>query len=142
MKKLLLFPVFCLVLFFTNCNKVKEPTSYPFAIIHDNLDSSKNTAVARDQNIFLMVHADWCSICNNFKATVLQSTAVKDQLANSITTSLIDGDKTYGKPIATQYGVAGFPTLFILDKNGAVLAKNIGALDEAAFLAWVKPFLK
>ncbi len=125
-----------------SCKKVSPPASYPFAIVFDNLDSTKQLANARNKNIFLMVHADWCSVCNTFKSTVLQSTAVKNLLADSIVTALIDGDKTYGKPIANNYGVQGFPTFLILDKNGVLLQKKSGGISETEFSTWIKAYLK
>jgi thiol:disulfide interchange protein len=126
-----------------NCGKksLTAPT-YSFSIIQDNLDSSKTVATAQNKNIFLMVHADWCSVCQTFKTTVLQSAEIKNTLSNGIVTSLIDGDKTYGKPIATQYNVGAFPTYLILDKNGVELKRRSGTVDEATFKAWVTPYLK
>jgi thioredoxin-related protein len=144
MKKLLSFlgvTVF-LVIGFSNCKKSFPEVVYPFTIISDNMDSSKATAAQRNSNIFLMIHADWCSICNIFKTTVLQSDDIKNTLANGIVTSLVDGDKTYGKPIASQYNISGFPTFLILDKNGVELSRRKGVLTEDAFKTWVTPFLK
>jgi thioredoxin 1 len=144
MKNLLLFSLLLLSsLMYTGCSKKPYPAvSYPFGIIQDNLDSAKAAAVTQDKNIFLMVHADWCSVCNTFKTSVLQSADIKTTLTNTIVTSLIDGDKPYGKPIADKYGVNSFPTFLILDKTGVVLATKKGNITESVFKEWVKPYLK
>jgi thioredoxin 1 len=125
------------------CNpKVNPPAGYPFYVIQDNYDTTKVIAKQQNKNIFLMVHADWCSICNQFKSSVLNDNEVKNVLENKIITSLIDGDKTYGKPYATQFGVVGFPTMFVLDADGNVLVKRKGGMDKATFLAWINNYLK
>ncbi len=127
---------------FSNCKKPYPEVQYPFSIIQENLDSAKNQAASKNMNVFLMVHADWCSICNTFKTTVLQSEDIKNTLANGIVTAMVDGDKTPGKPVADKYNVTGFPTLLILDKNGTVLQRKTGGMLEADFKKWVTPYLK
>jgi thioredoxin 1 len=142
MKKVLAASIFIISLL-TMCKlKVNPPAGYPFYVIEDNYDTTKIIANQQNKNIFLMVHADWCSVCNQFKSSVLNDTDVKSKLENKIITSLIDGDKAYGKPYASQYGVVGFPTMFILDASGNVLVKRKGGMDKATFLAWVNNYLK
>jgi thioredoxin-related protein len=140
--------VVCLVLLaslFTtySCSKKSlPPVNYPFTIIEDDLDAAKQSAQTNNKNIFLMVHADWCSNCQTFKTTVLQSQTVKTKLSAGIVTSLIDGDKTYGKPIANTYNVNSFPTFIILDNKGVELARKKGLMNEADFLNWINSYLK
>jgi thioredoxin-related protein len=144
MKNLILSGIVILMmLVVSSCGKkAYPPVQYPFSIIEENLDSAKNLANSKNMNVFLMVHADWCTQCNIFKTTVLQSEDIKNTLANGIVTSLVDGDKDYGKPIASQYAVTGFPTFIILDKNGVVLQRKTGGMAEADFKKWVTPYLK
>jgi thioredoxin-related protein len=144
MKKILVLNLILLcILCINSCTKKSYPkVAYPFGIIEDNLDSAKAAANTTNKNIFLMVHADWCINCQTFKTTVLQSTSIKNLLSTGIITSLIDGDKTYGKPIATSYTVKAYPTFLILNKSGTELARKVGLLTEAEFTSWVTPFLK
>jgi thioredoxin-related protein len=144
MKNVLLFSLLALTnTLFNGCSKKPFPAvSYPFTIFQEDLAGAKTAASAQDKNIFLMIHADWCEVCNTFKTNVLQSTDIKNTLSNGIITSLIDGDKTYGKPIADTYKVTGFPTFLVLDKNGNVIIRKTGGMNESTFKAWVMPYLK
>jgi thioredoxin-related protein len=131
------------IITFINCGKKTFPAvNFPFYIVQENFDTTKTIATNQDKNIFLMFHADWCSICNTFKTSVLTSIDIKNTLQNKIITSLIDGDKTYGKPYATQFGITGYPTFLVLDKSGMELSRRVGGMDEATFKAWITPYLK
>ncbi len=124
--------------------KVKEPNpgDYKVVIQYDNWNQMKADAGIKDQNMFLMLHASWCSICNTFKNDVLTEEEVGTILNNKIVIGLIDGDKDYGKPYMTQFNAGGFPTFLILDKNGNELAKKSGAFSKPDFLSWINPYLK
>ena len=56
----------------------------------------------------------------------LQSVMTKEELTYP---SFFDGGGT-GGPIATQWGVRGWPTIFIIDHEGVIRYRGRGELDE------------
>ena len=134
-----------LILSILGCSKkVKEPNpgDYKVTIHMDNWNQMSTDAITKDQNMFLMLHASWCSICNTFKNEILTEESVATIVNNKIVVGLIDGDKDYGKPYMSQYNASGFPTFLILDKNGTELARKSGAFSKSDFLNWINPYLK
>jgi thioredoxin-related protein len=139
----LLSSFFAFALFNSGCKKkAVAPSSYNFTVIQENFDSTKTAAVANKQNICLMIHADWCNICNTFLAEVLTDEAVINKIKNKIVFGLIDGDKTYGKTYFNLYNIQGFPTFLILDEKGVEITRKSGGLSSAEFITWVTPYLK
>jgi thioredoxin-related protein len=140
--KHLLF-LFSIIFLATACaKKVPEPKTYPFYIVQDNFDTTKSLALAQQKNIFLMIHADWCSVCNTFKTDVLNDASIKTFMENKIVASMIDGDKTYGKTYYDLFSVSAFPTMLVLDATGKELLRKRGTFTKEEFKVWLTPYLK
>ncbi len=107
----------------------------------NNWNQMSVDAVAKTQNIFLMLPASWCSICITIKKDILTEESVGNMVNNKIVVGLIDGDKDYGKLYISRHNANGFPTFLILDKNGNELLRKTGEISKSDFLNWINPFL-
>ena len=161
--------LFVLVFFFVK-GLYQDPHILPSTFINQpapnfQLSSLKKTNDLYDQSVFqkkttlLIFWASWCESCvdeENFLLKLretypdLQLIGVdeKDDRKNAI-----QWLKTNGNPfdivlqdspqsdMAINYGVYGTPETFLIDANGTIIAKQVGALTEENFKANILPAL-
>ena len=86
--------------------------------------------------------ANWCGYSKKMDRTTWKSPAVIERLAGIVAVR-VDVDETQprngqtGVDVAARYGVQGTPTLAVLDRNGQVLSRTSGYLDEHQLLEWL-----
>jgi thioredoxin 1 len=140
--KHLLFLFSIIFLATSSAKKVPAPKSYPFSIVQDDFETTKSLAATQQKNIFLLIPADWCSVCNTCKTDVLNDASIKTFMENKIVASMIDGDKTYGKTYYDLFSVSAFPTMLVLDATGKELLRRRGGISKEEFKVWLGPYLK
>lgn len=130
MKKILLaFFVITFILF--GCKK---------AGTSDNLDWETNleTALqkAQKENKTVLVNftgSDWCIWCQRLSSEVFSQKEFEEFAKENLILVKIDFPKNieqsletkfYNNQLAQRFGVEGFPTIFLLDKNGGVLLQT------------------
>ncbi len=130
MKKLVVLPVLLMMLF-AGCSK--SGTS-------DNLnwktDLNDALAVAKKENKVVLVNftgSDWCVWCKRLSDEVFSKSEFEDFAEKNLVLVKIDfprniqqsnATKYYNQQLADMYGVEGFPTVILLDKNGRGLLKT------------------
>ena len=130
MKKLVVLPVLLMMLF-AGCSK--SGTS-------DNLnwktDLNDALAVAKKENKVVLVNftgSDWCVWCKRLSNEVFSKSEFEDFAEKNLVLVKIDfprniqqsnATKYYNQQLADMYGVEGFPTVILLDKNGRGLLKT------------------
>ena len=129
-KKLVVLPVLLMMLF-AGCSK--SGTS-------DNLnwktDLNDALAVAKKENKVVLVNftgSDWCVWCKRLSNEVFSKSEFEDFAEKNLVLVKIDfpkniqqsnATKYYNQQLADMYGVEGFPTVILLDKNGRGLLKT------------------
>ena len=99
-------------------------------------------ASAEQRPVLAYFTANWCGYCKKMDRTTWKSPAVIERLAGIVAVR-VDVDETQprngqaGADVAARYGVQGTPTLAVLDRNGQVLARTSGYLDERQLLEWL-----
>lgn len=121
--KLFITIIFLITLF----NACKSPGS-------DNLNWEENleTAIskAQNENKYILVNftgSDWCKWCQKLSNEVFSQKEFESFASDNLILVKIDfpknieqsmETKVYNNQLAQDFGVEGFPTIFILDKNG------------------------
>lgn len=95
-------------------------------------------AKKEDKLIFLDVYANWCGPCKKLK----QSTFLDEEAGkyfNEIFINIsIDGETREGRSLIEKYGLRGYPSLLLIDQNGAPVKLATGFLSAKQFLAWAQ----
>ena len=95
-----------------------------------------NDVINSDQLVLVDFFATWCQPCKMIHPILEQ---VKDVLGERIRIIKVDVDK-YGVT-ASQYRIQSVPTLMLF-KQGEVLWRTIGVVQEDELLDTIDPFLK
>jgi len=111
MKKIILVGVLALLLFVTACNPTGD------VVIEDNYD---DFAKFLTEEGVVLVGAEWCSHCQNQKATFGDSFEYITFI-----------DAVYEPELAASYGVPGYPTWVLADGTQLVGEQSIEKLMEA-----------
>lgn len=131
MKKLTvpLFTLFIILLF--GCANLAEEKSLKW---NTNLENS--VKIAKAENKFILVNftgSDWCVWCKKLMAEVFTQKEFAEYAKKNLILVKIDfprfieqsdATKMYNQNLAFKYGIQGFPTIVLLDKNGNLVAKT------------------
>lgn len=82
-----------------------KPSEYGIGIPYQTAMQDKKPFIA-------MFYADWCTYCMRFMPKMKILTEVYKDKYNFV---MIDGDDPQNEKTAKDYGVAGFPTIYIID---------------------------
>jgi thioredoxin 1 len=91
-------------------------------------------APAFAETILLEFYADWCPPCQQLKPVV-------DKTSKDLVLKVDKINIDFNPKLADAFGVDRIPTL-ILIKNGKVVLKIIGFVDEETLKSQLKPHLK
>jgi thioredoxin-related protein len=97
--------------------------------------------------------SDWCEWCMKMKTETLDTPMFRDYASQNLVLVTLDFPnhvpqsatvKAQNQKLSQKYGVTGFPTFVVLNKNGKVLWSQVGYLagGAPAFLAQLKKFYK
>lgn len=95
-------------------------------------------AKIQHKRIFLDAYASWCGPCKKLKRTTFADKTVGNYFNEQFINIAIDMEKGEGAEISRQLGVRSYPTLFLLDQDGKVLAKSIGFVEPDELIEFVK----
>ena len=97
------------------------------------------TKASQDNKLIMVdVYTTWCGPCKLMDRTTFRDKKVKDLLASKFISMKIDAEKGEGVAIAKKYKVAGYPCMLILDKQGNLVAKQLGYMPPKNFIDWLK----
>jgi len=81
------------------------------------------------------ISATWCGPCKVFKPVFEKvSQELKDKVEFLEVT---DEDDDLWEDYSQKYGIRTVPTTLILDNNGEVISKRMGAIPENVFREWI-----
>jgi thioredoxin 1 len=92
--------------------------------------------------IFMDIYTTWCGPCKALKKNVFPDKAVGDYFNANFVSIAVDAEKGEGVQIAEKYGVPGYPTLLILDKDGKEIGRTIGYVSPEDLLKFAKQYTK
>ena len=120
---------------YASMNAPKHPSDYKIGITYDE-------AVKSDKPVLVVFYADWCSYCLKFmpKFKIL-STLYKDKY-NFV---MLDAEAAPENiKLAQNYGITGFPTVYITDPkyDNRVLMPNAFYQDLGKFRVEIDRYLR
>ncbi|MBZ0201367.1 MAG: thioredoxin family protein [Ignavibacteriaceae bacterium] len=148
MKKILSLSALFLILFFTqSCSQSKDDLKWS-----ENLEQAIKTAKAENKTVLVnFTGSDWCQWCKKLSAEVFTQKEFKEFANKNLELVKIDFPRSiqqapevinYNKQLAEKYGIQGFPTILLVDKNGNVLTYT-GYRDggAASYVEHLKSFI-
>ena len=143
MKKWLIVLMAGMVLFISGC-KEEAPTSDGAGesqeqVAHDGwiTDFEKARATAKDENKHILIDfsgSDWCGWCIKLDQEVFSQPAFKEYARDNLVLVMADFPRNksnqsaelqkQNEKLMQEYGVRGFPTVFILSPEGAAIDKT------------------
>lgn len=99
-----------------------------------NLEAAQQQATAEDKHVFLyFAGSDWCGWCQRFKQEILDTRPFNEYSEANLVPVLIDfprqreqsaEQQEYNRRLFEQYGVEGFPTVFLLTPDGETVLRT------------------
>jgi protein disulfide-isomerase len=120
---------------------------------YDNLDDGIQSAKAEGKKVLLFfTGSDWCGWCKKLTAEVFFQQEFVDYADYHLALVRIDSPKwkyqseevkEYNYKLKQMFGVTGYPTVFLLDKSGKIIART-GYLEGGAgvYVKHLKSLLK
>ncbi len=93
-------------------------------------------AKAEERLIFADAYASWCGPCKRMAATVFTDPKVGEFFNENFVNVKYDMEKPENAEFARKYPVSAYPTLMILDADGKVVQKHVGAMTAEGLIAF------
>lgn len=106
-----------------------EDTAEGIQFFKGTFQEALEKAKAENKPIFLDIYATWCGPCKMLKKHTFSDKEVGDYYNSNYINIAIDGETKEGRELANKYGIQGYPTLLILDKNGKQIAEQVGFVE-------------
>jgi thiol-disulfide isomerase/thioredoxin len=91
----------------------------------------------RGTPILLDFGAVWCPPCNLLSAELLDATPRPPEIAGVVVVA-VDVDDPSSWALKDRYHVGGYPTVLLVDAEGAELGRQVGYPGREATLAWLR----
>lgn len=81
---------------------------------------------AENKLIFLDLSTSWCGWCKKMKQNVYTNKKAGDYFNSRFINVELDGEHGDGQRLAQKFGVTGYPSLYIIDKNEMPMLSSEG----------------
>ena len=123
MKKMTKFFLIVIPLFFQNVGVFAQGVIFRELSLHDAIQAS----VQEKKYIFLDCYTTWCGPCKIMANTVFTLEEAGDYFNERFVCVKTDMGKGEGRLIGKKYGVDAYPTFLIINSNGDLIHKVVGA---------------
>ncbi|MCC6461726.1 MAG: thioredoxin family protein [Saprospiraceae bacterium] len=103
---------------------------------HGSWADAQAKAKSEQKLIFVDAFASWCGPCKRMAAQVFPDPKVGEFFNPSFICLKIDMEKPENAEFAGKYPVSAYPTLMILDADGKIVQKSVGALQADGLIAF------
>lgn len=115
--------------------KLNQQEGINFATI--SFEQAIQKAKQTQQLIFVDAYTTWCGPCKMMANNIFVLKEVGDIFNKKFINLKIDMEKGEGKALAKKYNVTAYPTFLLINPNGTLEHKAIGAMDKDKFIASV-----
>lgn len=91
--------------------------------------------------IFVDAYAEWCGPCKWMEANTFREKEVGDAFNKKFINLKIDMEKGEGPELARKYNVRAYPTLMLINGDGKVVKRILGAKKKGQLLSEVQEYL-
>ena len=99
-------------------------------------------ARAENKKVFVDFYTTWCGPCQLMSKNIFPDDEVGEYFNKYFVNYQINAEDKAFLPEVKRYGVAAYPNMLILDTEGNVLGRQLGATDTNGFLRFAKLALK
>lgn len=92
--------------------------------------------------IFLDLSTSWCGWCKKLKQNTFTDKKVADYFNKRFINVELDGEHGEGQRLARKFGVSGYPSLFVIDKNENPMLSSEGYHDADDLIKLIKTAVK
>ncbi|WP_099291769.1 thioredoxin family protein [Butyricimonas sp. Marseille-P3923] len=107
-----------------------------------SLEKAREQAKTENKPIFLDCYTSWCGPCKMMANNVFTLEAAGDYFNKNFVCVKIDMEKGEGPAIGKQYGVDAYPTFLIINADGKLMHKLVGAMSLEELIENVECGLK
>lgn len=107
----------------------KEDTTDGIQFFKGTFQEALEKAQSENKPIFLDIYATWCGPCKMLKKYTFSDKEVGNYYNANFINIAVDGETTEGRELADNFNIKGYPTLLIVDKQGKVVAKQVGFVE-------------
>jgi thiol:disulfide interchange protein len=100
-----------------------------------DFDAAMADAQTTHKPVLAYFTADWCGPCQTLKHTIFADPDVDESL-HAFYAVKIDIDEN--PKLRERFGIESLPQFLILDADGKIRKRTIGAMDTAAFLKFIE----
>lgn len=135
MKNILFITLFLgLVIYVVAANLPATVSSEGIHFYEGSLSEVLKKAKEENKPVFVDVSASWCGYCKKLKRNAFSDKQVGSYFNEHFINISIDAEKGEGPTVAQQYNVQGYPTLFVIDKDGKVILYSSGYMGSGDLL--------
>ncbi len=118
----------------TKADRAAKRADHPLAFRGD-LAAALADAKRDGKRVFVDFVTTWCGPCKEMDRIVYTAADVVAAASGSVIAVQLDGDEQ--RELVAKYGVKGYPTLLLLDADGAVLRRASGYQGVAAMVRFL-----
>ena len=122
---------------------VNAPSNSPEGINFENISFEDALKKAKKEKklIFVDAYAVWCGPCKWMEANTFREKEVGDAFNKKFINLKIDMEKGEGPELARKYNVRAYPTMFLIDGDGKVVKRILGAKKKDQLLSEVEEYI-
>ena len=110
--------------------------------IENSLSDAMKQAKAQKKIIFIDAFTVWCVPCKQLRKTTFKNAELAAYFNDNFINVSLDAEKGEGIPFAAKYNLRGYPTLYFINGEGELIAKNEGLIGTDALLTLAKQITK
>ena len=92
--------------------------------------------------IFLDLSTRWCGWCKKMKANTYSDKNAGEYFNANFINMELDAEQGEGKRLAQKFGVTGYPTIYIVDKNENLILSSEGYHEAEDLIKLIKSAVK
>lgn len=108
---------------------------------HGSWSEVLKKAKTENKLIFVDAYATWCGPCKTMSREVFTDDEVGAYFSENFVNYKYDMEKGEGIAFSEKYEVTAYPTLLLIDGDGEVVSRKVGAMEASTFLIWGKETL-